>query len=82
MRREEPQEDAEPAAVLVVKRAPIMLSGAFMDYVVAADSKMIDVETEGRTLMQIPAEKLETFIAELTAISRNIGAEKPMQFWG
>lgn len=83
MQREEPQADAEPAAVLAVKRAPIMLSGAFMHYVVSADGKTIDVETEeGRALMQIPAEKLETFIAELTAIHKNIGVQKPMQFWG
>lgn len=81
-----PQAEAakeEPAAaVLAVKRAPILLSGAFMDYVVSADSQMIDVEKEGRTLIQIPAERLSEFIAELAAISRNIGEQKPMQFWG
>ena len=59
-----------------------MLAGSFMDYVVSADSKMIDVEKEGRTLIQIPTDSLSTFINELAAISRNIGEQKPMQFWG
>ena len=44
---------------------------------------MIDVETdEGRTLIQIPAEKLGTFIEELTAIKKNIGQAEPMRMWG
>lgn len=78
---EQPERE-QAAAILAVKRAPIMLAGSFMDYVVSADSKMIDVEKEGRTLIQIPTDSLSTFINELAAISRNIGAEKPMQFWG
>lgn len=78
---EQPEQE-QAAAVLAVKRAPIMLSGQFMDYVVSADSKSVEVEKEGRVLMQIPAENLVTFIKELAAISRNIGEQKPMQFWG
>lgn len=77
----------EPAvpAVLVMKpvKMPIPLRGAFMHYVIAPDRDLIDVETEeGRVLIQIPADQLDTFIAELGAIKKNIGAQQPMQFWG
>ena len=82
MPKSEKPEPEQAEAVLAVKRAPVMLSGAFMDYVVSADSKSVEVEKEGRVLMQIPAENLTTFIKELAAISRNIGEQKPMQFWG
>ena len=78
---EQPEQE-QAAAILAVKRAPIMLTGSFMDYVVSADSKMIDVEKEGRTLIQIPTDSLSTFINELATISRNIKEQKPMQFWG
>lgn len=70
-------------AILAVKSAPILLTGEFMDYVVSADKKTIDVETSaGRCLMQIPADKLALFITELTAIKANIGKGAPLQFWG
>ena len=78
------EEAAEPVkAVLAVKRAPIRLSGGFMHYTICPGREMIDVETEeGRVLMQIPAEKLEAFIEELTAIQKNIGQAEPMRMWG
>lgn len=80
------REEAEPAsAVLVMKpvKMPIPLRGEFMHYVISPDRDLIDVETEGgRALIQIPAEKLDTFIAELNAIKKNIGAAQPMPFWG
>ena len=80
----QPEEsEQERAAVLAVKKSPVCLSGAYMCYCVSAERDTVDVETaEGRVLMQIPADKLETFIAELGAIKNNIGAERPMQFWG
>ena len=79
-----PWREEEPVceAVLAVKSAPIILAGAFMDYAVSADRKMIEVEKEGRVLFQIPAENLEQFICELKAINRNISEVKPMAFWG
>ena len=81
-----PRSEEEPEkAVLVMKpvKMPIPLHGEYMDYVISAERDLIDVDTaEGRTLIQIPADMLETFIAELTAIRNNIGADKPMQFWG
>lgn len=84
-RREEPEEQKK--AVLVVKpvKAPILLHGEYMDYVISAERDLIDVDTpEGRTLMQIQMDKLDLFIAELTAIKNNAGIDKPMkvQFWG
>ena len=83
---EPPKAIAEPAkAVLVVKTLPPMpipLHGECMDYCISPDKKMIDIEThEGRCLMQIPADKLDTFIAELNAIKANIGEEKLRPFW-
>lgn len=78
-------EEPAPAAVLVMKpvKMAIPLRGEFMHYVISPDRDLIDVETEGgRALLQVPADKLDTFIAELNAIKKNIGAEKPMQFWG
>lgn len=83
MRHEEPQEPARAVLVMKPVKMPIPLRGEFMHYCISADRDVIDVETEqGRALIQIPADKLDTFIEELTAISRNIGSEKPMQFWG
>ena len=84
-RREEPEEQKK--AVLVVKpmKTPIPLHGEYMDYVISAERDLIDVDTpEGRTLMQIQMDKLDLFIAELTAIKNNAGIDKPMkvQFWG
>lgn len=83
--REELEEQKK--AVLVVKpmKTPIPLHGEYMDYVISADRDLIDVDTsEGRTLMQIQMDKLDLFIAELTAIKNNAGIDKPMkvQFWG
>lgn len=77
----------EPAkAVLVVKTlppAPIPLHGEVMDYTISADRQTVEIENElGRVLMQLPAEKIPTFIEELTAIQKNIGSDKPMPFWG
>lgn len=78
------REEPEPVkAVLAVKRSPIQLSGEYMHYTICPGREMIDVETdEGRVLMQIPAEKLEMFIEELTAIQKNIGQAEPMRMWG
>lgn len=75
----------EAKAVLVMKpiQIAIPLHGCFMDYTISADRTMIDVDSaEGRTLMQIPAEMLDTFIAELTAIKNNIGGDGMNHFWG
>ena len=85
MHREEPEEQKK--AVLVVKpmKTPIPLHGEYMDYVISAERDLIDVDThEGRTLMQIQMDKLDLFIAELTAIKNNAGIDKPtkVQFWG
>ena len=81
VREEEPKK-----CVLVVKSLPPMpipLHGEFMDYVISADRTSVDVETEqGRCLLQIPMEKIETFIAELEAIKRNASSGASGQFWG
>lgn len=81
MREEEPKK-----CVLVVKALPPMpipLHGEFMDYVISADRTSVDVETEqGRCLLQIPMEKIDTFIAELNAIKRNASSGAAGQFWG
>ena len=70
-------------AVKFVAPQPIPLHGYFMDYCISADRQMIDVETAGgRCLMQIPVDKLDTFIDELNAIKRNINTENPSPFWG
>lgn len=78
-----PQAEQEPKkAVLAVKATPVLLSGGFMEYVVSADRKTVDVETrEGRCLMQIPADKLDLFIKELSAIKANMNNTSPLQFW-
>ena len=72
--------------MLVVKPTepqPVNLHGTFMDYYIPADRSRIDVETaEGRCLMQIPAEMLDTLIEELNAIRNNIGSEQVLPFWG
>ena len=77
-------EEPEPVkAVLAVKKSPIRLSGAFMHYTICPGRALGEVETdEGRVLMQIPADKLEGFIEELTAIRKNIGKAQPMEMWG
>ena len=79
-----PQREAEPVkAVLAVKKAPIRLSGAFMHYTICPGREMIDVETEeGRTLIQVPADMLGTFIEELTAIQKNMNTAQSVPFWG
>lgn len=79
-----PQREAEPVkAVLAVKKAPIRLSGTFMHYTICPGREMIDVETEeGRTLIQVPADMLGTFIEELTAIQKNINTAQSVPFWG
>jgi hypothetical protein len=82
-----PKQQEEPAkVVLVVKTlppAPIPLHGEAADYTISADRQTVEIENElGRVLMQLPAEKIPTFIEELTAIQKNIGSEKPMAFWG
>lgn len=81
VREEEPKK-----CVLVVKTLPPMpipLHGEFMDYVISADRTSVDVETEqGRCLLQIPMEKIDTFIAELNAIKRNASSGAAGQFWG
>ena len=81
VREEEPKK-----CVLVVKTLPPMpipLHGEFMDYVISADRTSVDVETEqGRCLLQIPMEKIDTFIAELSAIKRNASSGAAGQFWG
>lgn len=81
------QPEPEPVkAVLVMKSVPptpIPLHGAVADYTISADRQTVEIENElGRVLMQLPAEKIPTFIEELTAIQKNIGSEKPMAFWG
>lgn len=69
-------------AVLAVKATPVLLSGGFMEYVVSAGRKSVDVEThEGRCLMQIPADKLDLFIKELSAIKANMNNANTLQFW-
>lgn len=81
VREEEPKK-----CVLVVKSLPPMpipLHGEFMDYIISADRTSVDVETEqGRCLLQIPMEKIDTFIAELEAIKRNASSGAAGQFWG
>lgn len=79
-----PQREEEPVkAVLAVKKAPIRLSGAFMHYTICPGREMIDVETEeGRTLIQVPADMLGTFIEELTAIQKNMNTAQSVPFWG
>lgn len=79
-----PQREAEPVkAVLAVKKTDTYLTGAYKNYVVAADRSCIDVETEdGRTLLNIPADMLGTFIEELTAIQKNINTAQSVPFWG
>lgn len=81
VREEEPRK-----CILVMKSlppAPIPLHGEFMDYIISADRTSVDVETEhGRCLLQIPMDKIGTFIAELNAIKRNVGAGTTAQFWG
>lgn len=81
-----PQREEPVKAVLVMKSLPpqpIPLHGEFMDYVIDAERKSVDVETEqGRVLLNVPADKLGMFIEELQAIQKNIGSEKPMPFWG
>ena len=75
----------EAKAVLVMKpmQVAIPLHGSYMDYTISADRKTVDVDnSEGRTLMQIRAEMLDTFIAELTAIRNNIDGDGMRQFWG
>ena len=79
-------EEAPKRAALVVKPTepqPISLHGACMDYHIPADRSRIDVETaEGRCLMQIPAEMLDTLIDELNAIKNNIHSDAVLPFWG
>ena len=78
-------EETEKRAVLVVKPTapqPINLHGEFRDYHIPADRSMIEIEAEGRCLMQIPAEMLDVFLSELEAIRRNIGSEQVLPFWG
>ena len=77
-------EEPEPVkTVLAVKKSPIRLSGAFMHYTICPGREMIDVETEeGRTLIQVPAYMLGTFIEELTAIQKNMNTVQSVQFWG
>lgn len=79
-----PQREAEPVkAVLAVKKTDTHLTGTYKNYVVAADRSYIDVETEdGRTLLNIPADMLGTFIKELTAIQKNMNTAQSMPFWG
>lgn len=78
------KEADEPVkAVLAVKKTPIRLSGAFMHYTICPGREMIDVETEeGRTLIQVPADMLGTFIEELTAIQKNMNTAQSVPFWG
>ena len=79
--REEADEPVK--AVLAVKKTPIRLSGAFMHYTICPGREMIDVETdEGRTLIQVPADMLGTFIEELTAIRKNMNTAQSASFWG
>ena len=79
--REEADEPVK--AVLAVKKTPIRLSGAFMHYTICPGREMIDVETEeGRTLIQVPADMLGTFIEELTAIQKNMNTAQSVPFWG
>lgn len=75
----------EAKAVLVLKpmQVAIPLHGSYMDYTISADRKTVDVDNSlGRTMPQIPADMLDTFIAELTAIRNNIGEDGMRQFWG
>lgn len=79
-----PQREKEPVeAVLAVKKSDVHLTGKYKNYVVAADRSCIDVETEeGRTLLNIPADMLGTFIKELTAIQNNMNTAQSVPFWG
>lgn len=79
-----PQREAEPVkAVLAVKKTDTHLTGTYKNYVVAADRSCIDVETDdGRTLLNIPADMLGTFIEELTTIQKNMNTVQSVQFWG
>ena len=79
-----PQREAEPVkAVLAVKKTDTYLTGAYKNYVVAADRSCIDVETEdGRTLLNIPADMLGTFIEELQTIQKNMNTAQSVPFWG
>ena len=78
------QREAEPVkAVLAVKKTDTHLTGTYKNYVVAADRSCIDVETDdGRTLLNIPADMLGTFIEELTTIQKNMNTVQSVQFWG
>ena len=79
--REEADEPVK--AVLAVKKTPIRLSGAFMHYTICPGREMVDVETEeGRTLIQVSADMLGTFIEELTAIQKNMNTAQSVPFWG
>ena len=79
-----PQREAEPVkAVLAVKKTDTHLTGTYKNYVVAADRSCIDVETDdGRTLLNIPADMLGTFIEELQTIQKNMNTVQSVQFWG
>jgi hypothetical protein len=77
------REEAPVKAVLAVRKSAIQLAGAFSNYTISPDRTLIDVEdASGRVLYQFQADKLDTFIAELTAIQRNIGQAQPMEMWG
>lgn len=76
-----PEEKSKPA--LAIKPSVLQLWGDFGHYTISEARDMIDVENgEGRVLINVPADKLDTFIAELSAISRNIaGSRSHVEMW-
>ena len=86
-KHEQPEVTALPAkpekGVLAVRPAELKLWGDFGCYTISEKRDQIDVENaEGRVLINVPAGKLDTFIAELQAIARNIGsASKHVEMW-
>lgn len=69
------EERIKPA--LALKPSVLQLWGDFGHYTISEARDRIDVENEeGRVLIAVPAEKLDAFIAELSAISRNLAGSR------
>lgn len=75
--------EPERKRVLAVKPSELHLWGDFGCYTVTEKRDQIDVEnSEGRVLLNIPAEKLDVFIEELQAIARNLaGSKQRVEMW-
>lgn len=80
-----PAQREEPAAkpALALRPSVLQLWGDFGHYTISEKRDQIDMEnSEGRVLINVPADKLETFIAELQAIARNIGGSRAhVEMW-